>query len=168
MFQIPALRIDQKGVAMFITALPLGELRKHIKVDYWGPDNDEGYQRPLVDRRLSDVAKYVNEEEGVLPTSILVCVRDGDSDQPTFEVTEGSEEFAQRGILNIPEGATLWVVDGQHRVFGVGRAYERNGDIGLVDYPFPVTIMTGVDRYKEMNHFNIVKHPSEEDVYRHS
>ena len=156
MFQIPALRIDQKGVAMFITALPLGELRKHIKVDYWGPDNDEGYQRPLVDRRLSDVAKYVNEEEGVLPTSILVCVRDGDSDQPTFEVTEGSEEFAQRGILNIPEGATLWVVDGQHRVFGVGRAYERNGNIGLVDYPFPVTIMTGVDRYKEMNHFNIV------------
>ena len=156
MFQIPALKIEQKGVAIFVTALPLGELRKHMRVDYWGPDNDEGYQRPLVDRRLSEVAKYVNEEEGVLPTSILVCVRHDDSNQPTFEASQASGDFAQSGTLNIPECATLWMVDGQHRAFGVSRAYERDGDIGLSDYPFPVTIMMGVDRYKEMTHFNIV------------
>ena len=155
MFQIPALQIEQKGVAMFVTALPLSELRRYIKVDRWGPDNDDGYQRPFVDRRLSEVAKYVNQEEGVLPTSILVCVRDNDSHQPTFEATGESEGFAQL-TLTIHDDATLWVVDGQHRAYGVSRAYERDGDAGLADYPFPVTIMTGVDRYMEMTHFNIV------------
>ena len=156
MFQVPALRIEQKGVAMFVTALPLGELRKHIKVDYWRPDNEEGYQRPLVDRRLAEVAKYITAEEGVLPTSILVCVRDDDSHHPTFDLRDGFGEFAQWGMLSIPDNVTLWVVDGQHRAFGVSRAYERDGNIDLANYPFPVTIMTGVDRYMEMTHFNIV------------
>ena len=155
-FKIPALKIEQKGVTMFVTALPLGELRKHAKVDYWRPDNEEGYQRPLVDRRLAEVAKYVTAEQGVLPTSILACVRDNDPDQPTFESKEQVEGFAEWGTLNIPDGATLWMIDGQHRSYGVNRAFERDGATDLTLYPFPVTIMTGVERYAEMVHFNIV------------
>ena len=156
MIEVPALKIQQNDVTLLVTALPLSELRKRAKVDYWQPDNPDGYQRPLIDRRLADVAKYVQEHDSLLPTSILVCVRDDDSNQPTFVPQEQVDGFAVVGILGIPEDSTLWVVDGQHRSFGVARAYERDGATDLADYPFPVTIMMGVDRYTEMLHFSTI------------
>lgn len=156
MIQVPALKIQQNDVTLLVTALPLSELRKRAKVDYWQPDNPDGYQRPMVDRRLADVAKYVQENDSLLPTSILVCVRDGDLNQPTFVSHEQVDGFAEMGTLNIPEEANLWVVDGQHRSFGVARAYERDGAANLADYPFPVTVMLGVDRYTEMLHFSTI------------
>ena len=156
MFQIPALRIRQKGTTMFVTALPLSELKKHVRVDHFGPENQEGYQRPLVERRLKEVAKYVTKEEAILPTSVLLCVRDDDLHPPVFQLDGKAQGFAESGTLGIPEESTFWIADGQNRVFGVSWAYERNDATDLSDYPFPVTIMAGVDRYVEMKHFNII------------
>jgi DGQHR domain-containing protein len=156
MFKTPALRIQQKGVTQYVTAAPLRELRKHCRVDYYRPDNPKGYQRPLVDRRLAEVAKYVTDEAGVLPTSILVCAREEDPIKVAFEEQGNIDGFAVWGMLTVPDGAVLWLVDGQHRFHGVDRAFVRDGDVGLDDYPFPVTVMTGVDQYGEMRHFNIV------------
>lgn len=155
MIEVPALKIQQQDVVLLVTALPLGELRKHAKVDYYRPDNPEGYQRPLVDRRLADIGKYVTVENGVLPTSVLVCVRDEDSNPPRFIPDGRVGDFAQNGTLSIPDGAILWLVDGQHRHFGVNRAYER-GASELADFAFPVTVMMGVDRFVEMKHFSTI------------
>lgn len=155
MIEVPALKIQQHDVALLVTALPLGELRKHAEVDYYKPDNPEGYQRPLVDRRLADIGKYVTEQSGILPTSVLVCVRDEDSNPPRFTPDGPVGEFAQSGTLTVPDGAVLWLVDGQHRHFGVNRAYER-GAAELANFAFPVTVMMGVDRFVEMKHFSII------------
>ena len=154
MFQVPALRIQQKGATLFVTALPLAELKKHAVVDYWGLDNDDGYQRPLVDRRLAEVAKYLTQEQGVLPTSVLLCTRDGDPHNPTFTPHDDIGGFATSGTLAIHEETTLWLADGQHRLFGATRAYTKDDE--LASYPFPVTIMTDIDQYTEMEHFNII------------
>jgi DGQHR domain-containing protein len=156
MIQVPALKINQKGIEIFVTALPFRDLRGHVKVDYWTPDNEEGYQRPLVDRRLAEVARFVLQDEGVLPTSILLCVRQEDLEGVRFERLHVDGESAAVGNLVIPDGLTLWIVDGQHRYFGVNRGFERDGAAELLDYAFPVSIMTGIDRYAEMNHFNII------------
>ena len=154
MLEVPAIRIQQKDMTMFVTVLSLAEIKKRASVDRWGPDNAEGYQRPPVERHVRDVAKYVTQEAAVLPTSILLCVRETDLNRPTFESHGEVGSFAETGMLKIPEDATLWIADGQHRFFGVSRAYEKGNN--LADYPFPVTIMTGVDQYAEMEHFNIV------------
>ena len=130
-------------------------MRKHAEVDYYRPDNPEGYQRPLVDRRLADIGKYVTGQSGILPTSVLVCVRDKDSNPPRFTPDGSVGEFAQNGTLTVPDGAVLWLVDGQHRHFGVNRAYER-GASELANFPFPVTVMMGVDRFTEMLHFSTI------------
>lgn len=156
MLEVPALKIQQRDVVLLVTALPLGELRKHAKVDLYRPDNPEGYQRPLVERRLAEIAKYIIEGDGILPTSILVCVREGDLNAPYYVADGDVGGFAQRGTVRIPDGATLWVVDGQHRHYGVNRAYERNGVTELAEYPFPVTLMMGVDQYTEMVHFSTI------------
>ena len=165
MIKVHALRITQAGLGpkgetinLYISALSLGKLRGHVMVDHWGPANDQGYQRPLVDRRLREVAKYVCEEQGILPTSVLLATR---PDAPvSLEFLPGDasdfDSDGEWGVLSIPDGAVLWVVDGQHRFYGVNRAYEKDGMAQLESYPFPVSIMEMVDRYKEMTHFNIV------------
>lgn len=157
MVNIPALRIKQKDVTIYVSALPFGELRKYMKVDDWRPDDPDGYQRPLGNRRLSEIAKYITEGKGVLPTSVLLATRVSDEITITFEASSsnGVDGSPELGVISIPDDAVLWVVDGQHRLFGMARAYEK-GEIELASYPFPFTVIVGVDRYEEMTHFNII------------
>ena len=165
MVKVHALRITQSGIGpkgetvnLFVSALSLGKLREHAKVDYWNPANEQGYQRPLIDRRLREVAKYVCEEQGILPTSVLLATRPDAPISLEFLPMDASDgdSAGEWGVLSIPDGAVLWVVDGQHRFHGVNRAYEKDGRAQLESYPFPVSIMEMVDRYEEMTHFNIV------------
>ena len=73
MDKITALRIVQKGlgetdeVEVYVTAMTLGQIKKYDKVDEWTTSNQEGYQRPRIQRRLSELARYVMQEQGVLP-----------------------------------------------------------------------------------------------------
>ena len=162
MDRVPALRIMQQGggeeasggVTLYVAAMTLGQLQNHAKIDTWSTSNMDGYQRPLVHRRLRELAKYVQEQEGILPTSILVGTRP--DDQPQVRPTGfNSDSVVSLGELEMPDGSSLWVVDGQHRYFGVKDAYDR-GDERLADYPFPVCIMWDVDQYQEMVNFNII------------
>lgn len=114
------------------------------KVDWWTPDQTDGYQRPLVSKRISEISWYLIKEEGVFPTSILLSIR-----SPKVKFDES------KGILNIPEGEPLWLIDGQHRIAGLKRAIEQ-GEHGLEDYDLPVTIMVNPDRFDEMRHFYLV------------
>jgi len=102
------------------------------------------------------MARYVLAEQGILPTSILLSTRPEEAVPLHFESVANSDAPVKWGVLTIPDGAKLWVVDGQHRYFGVDRAYEREGAAELEAYPFPVSIMDNVDRYVEMVHFNII------------
>src|SRR4051812_29412357 len=131
--QVPAMRIVQEGVTpgsavtIYVTAMTLEQMRSHVKVDQWSPSNPSGYQRPLVERRLREVAKYVLEEQGVFPTSILVGTRP--QDQPRITASGFKEgEAVSLGTLDLPEGSILWVVDGQHRFFSVDYSYERGAE----------------------------------------
>lgn len=160
--KIPALRIEQQGagaegerVVIYVTAMPLRVLREHAVVDTWNPDNEDGYQRPLESRRLREVANYVLEQQGILPMSVLVGTRPADE---IVIVPTGFDETktVSSGQLEIPPGAKLWVIDGQHRYYGVNEAFERTGNPDLAEYPFPVSLMWNIDQYAEMLHFNIV------------
>ena len=184
MDRIPALRIMQQGggeeagggVTLYVAAMTLRQLRNHAKTDTWTPSNANGYQRPIVDRRLRELARYVQEQEGVLPTSILVGTRPDDhphirltgfdggpavsldevvlTDESPLADFDGGHAVSL-GELEMPDESPLWVIDGQHRYNGLNYAYER-GDERLADYPFPVCIMWDVDQYQEMVHFNII------------
>ena len=168
MEKISVLRIVQKGLAqeragedysggltLYVGSMTLAQLIKHAKVDTWSPNNPDGYQRPSIERRIKDLAKYVREDEGVLPTSVLLGTRPGD--EPRIELVNfgDSTSGVSIGELHIPDGAVLWLIDGQHRYSGVKFAYER-GHEQLKDYPFPICVMWDVEQYEEMLHFNIV------------
>jgi len=59
-------------------------------------------------------------------------------------------------MLVIPDNATLWVIDGQHRYSGVSSAFAGGAHPELADYAFPVSLMWGISQYEEMEHFNII------------
>jgi DGQHR domain-containing protein len=149
------LRFRQKrsDVNLYSTVLPLRELLGRCRPDTYRYDNRQGYQRPLTPSRLRQVSAYMREEEGVLPTSLLVCIRQ--PDHATFEPA-GAGSGGEPGMLTIPPGLTMWVVDGQHRLFGLERALIEDEAEWVADYPLPVTIVEGIDAYEEMRYFHVI------------
>src|SRR3990170_1780241 len=152
-----ALRFRQKrpDVNLYSAVVPLKDLLGRTLPDTYRHDNRAGYQRPLTPSRLRQVSTYLRDEEGVLPTSLLLCVRQ--PDRAAFEAAgiEGGGG-GEPGVLTIPAGVRLWLVDGQHRLSGLERALTKDKAKWLADYPLPVTIVEGIDAYEEMRYFHVI------------
>lgn len=91
-------------------------------------------QRPLEKKHLEDIAKYVGQESGILPTSVLISTKQQNSDGKTIDILEenvviqhedGTEENKKIYYMEIPEtneeldyySGTIDIIDGQHRLF---------------------------------------------------
>ena len=151
-----ALRFRQKrpDVNLYSSVVPLKDLLGRSLPDTYRHDNREGYQRPLTPSRLRQVSTYLREEEGVLPTSLLLCIRQ--PDHASFEAAGIEGGGGEPGVLTIPAGVRLWLVDGQHRLSGLERALTKDKAKWLADYPLPVTIVEGIDAYEEMRYFHVI------------
>jgi DGQHR domain-containing protein len=159
-FKVQALRFQQKQgrVTLYLTAIPVRQLLRQCRVDYYREDSSTGYQRPLTKARLKQVSSFIQHEEGVLPISILLCIR-----QPyraEFQVEPWVDKVnggvPEAGILTIPQSVTLWVVDGQHRLYGLEYAVSKDSVDWAKDYLLPVAIVEGIDSYEEMRHFHVI------------
>ena len=147
----PAVRFRQKrpDVNLYVTAISLKDLLGRFDCDTYSSDNPSGYQRPLTSSRLRKISYYVREEEGMLPTSIVLCLRQ--PHRARFESADGAS-----GTLMIDPGVPMWVVDGQHRLYGLQRALQKDKAKWLADYQLPVVIMDGIDAYEEMRTFHVI------------
>ena len=150
---VGAVMIQQKGVTMYIGAMAAKDVVRHAQVDFWEGEGSQGYQRPLVKKRIGEVGEYLIHGEGVLPTSVLLSVRM--DDDVFFEGLGGLGATGDYGELVIPADTRLWIVDGQHRISGLKHALNR-GHEELNNYPLPVTILEGATPFEEMKFFNIV------------
>jgi DGQHR domain-containing protein len=151
-----AVRFRQKrpDVNLYVTALPLKTLLGRFQADTYRSDNRRGYQRAVTPSRLRQISSYMRDEEGMLPTSIVLCVR-----QPhrlDFEPAVGSNGGGETGLLRIDSDIPLWIVDGQHRLYGLQRALEHDKAKWLSEYPLPVVIVEGIDAYEEMRYFHVI------------
>ena len=159
-FKVQALRFQQKEgrVNLYLTVLPVSQLLQQCRVDYFREDNPRGYQRPLMKTRLKQVSAFIQHEEGILPISILLCIRQPHRAefQPETFVDKVNDGVPQLGVLGIPQSVTLWVVDGQHRLYGLEYAFKKDSVERAQDYLLPVTIVEGIDSYEEMRHFHII------------
>jgi DGQHR domain-containing protein len=151
-----AIRFRQKrpDVTLYVTTLRLKDLLGRFQSDTCGDDEDGGYQRPVTPSRLRQLSTYLRSEEGMLPTSILLCIR-----QPyraEFETSVAANGKGETGTLTIEPEVPLWVVDGQHRLYGLERALKKDKAKWLADYPLPVVIVEGIDAYEEMRYFHVI------------
>lgn len=151
-----AVRFRQKrpDVNLYSAVFTLSDLLGRCRPDTYKHDNRKGYQRPLTRSRLRQVSNYMRDEEGVLPSSLLLCIRQ--PDRATFEPAGFGEGSGEPGMLTVPEDVEMWLVDGQHRLFGLERALTKDNAAWLADYPLPVTIVEGIDAYEEMRYFHVI------------
>ncbi len=151
-----AVRFRQKrpDVNLYVTALPVKDLLGRFDIDTYHAENPQGYQRPVTPSRLRQISQYLRLEEGMLPTSILLCIR-----QPfhaSFEPADNGSGAGDTGTLSIDPSVPMWVVDGQHRILGLQRAMTRDKAKWVGDYPLPVVIVEGIDAYEEMRYFHVI------------
>jgi len=145
------LKIKQADIELYVTVMKALELLRYAKIDYWSETNPEGYQRPLLERRVAQATNYLLFEDKVFPGSILANIRGEVEFFPTCKI----DGFGEYGILRIPaRSLPFWVIDGQHRIAAIAWASRENP--AYENYPVPVTLLTLKDRYSEMRIFYIV------------
>lgn len=84
-----------------------------------------GYQRPEVFAHIADIREYLESEDPMLPTSLVVAFDSSVSFVPTT-IDSGEFDTGRCGILRIPLSdqsgnpvKVAWIVDGQQRVAAI-------------------------------------------------
>lgn len=155
----PAFCIQQGDKRMFITFMTGGDLVElaetgQIRVDAWARDNMQGYQRDPDSRRFTEIARFLLKPPAqttpLLPQSLVFNSRS----KLKFEPFQDGNCL---GALDFPQGSLpLWEVDGQHRVGGIIEAVEMDGSGRLANFPVPVVIVEGLDRFHEAIQFFMI------------
>lgn len=149
--RVPAIRFEQKGVPMYLAALPIEEL-DFCSIDRWDPKRTgrwKGYQRGLVQKKIRNLARYLERDDGILPVAGLLNVRQRRALQ--FNGERNHKAFV--GQLVIPDDTRLWVVDMQHRLEGIRTAHSEGF---LKEFLVPVLITEGLPAIREAAQFYII------------
>ena len=127
--RVPALRAKVAGQQMYSF---LVEPELLLKVGYVvhrtsaiASDLDR-YQRLVSRARLRDIRRYIVQEGGFFPNSIILNIRA--RSRLRFDLAGGGEHASETslGILHLPQRYhSAMIIDGQHRLFGYGQTDER-------------------------------------------
>ncbi len=130
--QFQVIRLEQNDRVVFVGVLTAAQVLGSLtKVDAW---TGTGYQRVENDEKIDDLSDFLSKRWGILPTSLLVGVRDPNS---KFVPVSGSI-----GLLQIANPEKLYLVDGQHRVKGLNRAIKGHPRIKrLKNFSFPTVFI---------------------------
>ena len=127
--RITGVKFVQHHNQFIIGYARVGDILKQSKVDEWSPDNPQGYQREVNERRAREFGNFF-VQEGISPSAVLLNIRDADINSfPVF----GENKF------EIPDDICLWIVDGQHRLKGLEFASMKDPDI--LDNDIPIIII---------------------------
>jgi len=149
--RVPAIRFQQKGVPMYLAALPIQEL-DFCSIDRWDPKRTgrwKSYQRGLVQKKIRNLARYLERHDAILPVAGLLNVRQRHS----LQFSASHNHKAAAGELVIPDDTRLWVVDMQHRLEGIKTAHSEGF---LKDFLVPVLITEGLTAIREAGQFYII------------
>jgi DGQHR domain-containing protein len=131
-----ATLISQGKHRFFSLAMPSEILAKTCYVSSRYDDPVEGFQRTLDKVRAQQIADYIDNGVGTIPTAIIL------SAQPNSEFEYISKSTTVRFNI-IPK--SFLILDGQHRVFGFSLAKEN--------VRVPVIIYNGLTRKEESRLF---------------
>jgi len=148
--------IGATNVSQYVLIVPADIVASKSDIYRRLPDRKDGYQRALSEARLSKgkigVPSYILRQMGVFPTSILANLR---KEEVTLEFKEKNKisENITIGDLEVPDEATWYILDGQHRVEGLKIAMRERPE--LATFPLVIT-MTNEGIFYEMLLFYIV------------
>lgn len=131
-----AIKIIQNEKEFFITSLKASILRQLAFVLKRDEDPIKGFQRLLNENRAKDIAKYMDEKKGVIPSPLIL------SAQPNSEMK--FDEVSSKLTFSNSKNSFM-VLDGQHRLYGM---YLTKSD-----FEIPVIIFNNLKTSEEVNLF---------------
>jgi DGQHR domain-containing protein len=157
---LPALRAVQNGHVMFLVSIPAAKLKQlNLKVERFdstlverhrgGEITDEeyldqqGYQRTVDNNRANKFAAYLQQDEAISPTVLLINDRNGAC---TYN--------EKTGMLTFDTKSALFIYDGQHREKGLDKALSLKAD--LAEFPIFAVITSELPKLKEMTQFKVI------------
>jgi len=128
--------VTQGDHKFYTLTLPMSILSNTCFVIGREMDENLGFQRLLDEKRALEIANYIDNMEGVIPTSIVL------SAQPESEFIYDS---AKKTVSFNPIPTAFLIIDGQHRVYGFKKA--------KTNLRVPVVIFSGLNKTQEARIF---------------
>jgi DGQHR domain-containing protein len=72
----PCLLITQNKHRFYLTSIPVSDLFPHCFVSTRKEDNISGFQRELSQSRANDIAQYLNQGTGSIPTNVVLSAQE--------------------------------------------------------------------------------------------
>ncbi len=148
------LRYQQNGTAFLSTVLTAEHLTKFAEVPRYNPATKKGYQRDPDESHAVEAAEHLMKG-GTFPGATILSLREEDMEDVREKVLEDYAHY-QLVELSIPEGVTLWLVDGQHRHRGLMIAKQRKPTFNTEDFGLPAVIMISPSEMDEALVFRTV------------
>lgn len=138
--RIPFLTITQPIGTFYMTSIKASELIKIVKVIPRSESND-GVQRDLSVKRVSELAHFCQETDAAFPTAIIVSVMPNSN----IKIDEKDNKF------DIAENEYVGnVIDGQHRLAGLMKSGRAD------DFELPVVFMFDLTIEEEAYVFSVI------------
>lgn len=132
----PALLCSQNKQEFYIAVLPTDILKSVCYVSSRDKNPKEGFQRSLNESRAKDIANYMNNRDGIIPSAIILSAQDS----VQFNYNKNNNTISFKENLH-----GFMVLDGQHRLYGLFKS-EKN-------YNIPVVIFNKLNTTDEVNLF---------------
>lgn len=136
----PAVPIVQNDQRFFFTTIPVSALFACCFVARRNEDPLTGFQRRLSESRAEDIAKYLHDGKGSIPTNIVLSAQ-----------ADSGIIYNNRSKILSWEGtpSSFLVLDGQHRLWGYQICHQKyNKELRV-----PVSIYIGLTRADEARLF---------------
>ena len=139
--KIKALKFFQGNNYFFVGHIKSKVLIEMSKVDEYNPTSNEGYQRIPKRNRSVDFSKFM--KSGLSPPSLVVNIREKDD-----------LKYEDDNII-ISDDTILWIVDGQHRMFGLEMLNKTDPEIlEKIDMPIIILHMNELEEAKQFKIIN--------------
>lgn len=133
---VQAIKCTQNNYVFYVATLNSKVLKEMCFVSRKKEEPIKGFQRLLNKKRAKDIANYLDVENGVIPSALILSAQDNAALR--YDNKTGKLSFEQMTD-------SLMVIDGQHRLYGL---IEANNE-----YEIPVTIFTELNTNSEVKLF---------------
>lgn len=108
------------------------------------------YQRLIKKNRLLDIQKFIDDEKGYFPNSIIINIIPDKNKKLEFSPSNNqiSNSISRTGILHLPRKyRSAYIIDGQHRLYGYANSQYKSTNT------IPVVALVDLERSEQIRLF---------------
>lgn len=129
---VDAVVMQQRGTDLYLFSMSSATLNKLCYVTPRTHDDPDEIQRILDEKRAKAIGEYIQEENTLLPTAIVVSL------EPDVQIQDTGDPRVKTLVFPNEEGKFAYVLDGQHRLGGFIHS-------GAIQFDLPVVALYDAD-----------------------